>query len=466
MVSSPQHNTEETFHAGGGIDAGHGFPYGVPFEGSLNDGPGFSGPDAPTEEDLYRCVHCGLCLSACPTYVETRLETESPRGRIALMKAVHEGRTGISDRLVSHWDLCLQCRACEAVCPSGVPYGRLMEHTRAQVQDNDLQSPELSRLSRFFLRSALPHNRRLRLAGHLIRFYQRSGLQRLVRTSRVLRYLPGGLSDLEAKMPTMGRQFFGSGERVYAAAGERRMTVGLLSGCVMPLMQGDAMRAAVRVLQRNGCDVAVPPAQGCCGALNLHAGDLELGRQMARRNIDAFRDAGVEVIVTASAGCGSSMKEYGDLLRDDPDYADAAQKFAANTRDITEFLAGLPLDPPKSELPWHVTMQDPCHLAHAQRITDAPRQVLRSIPGLRLTEMAESSLCCGSAGFYSMIQPDMSQRLQRRKVGNALATDAEVVASANPGCISQLEQGLRDAGADVQVKHVVEILDAAYRAEK
>ncbi len=446
-------------------DAGHGFPYGIPFTGSLNDGPGFSGPDAPAEPDLYRCVHCGLCLSACPTYVTTRLEAESPRGRIALMKAVHEGRTGISDRLVSHWELCLQCRACEAVCPSGVPYGRLMEHTRAQVQEHGLQGPELSRLSRIFLRAALPHPRRLHLAAHLIRLYQRSGLQSLIRRSRLLRILPGSLAQMETQMPVMAPRFFTPARQVYPAHGERRITVGLLSGCVMPLMQGDAMRAAVRVLQRNGCDVAVPPAQACCGALNLHAGDLEMGRQMARRNIDAFRAAGVDVIVTASAGCGSSMKEYGDLLRDDPEYAAAAQDFASSTRDITEFLAALPLDPPNAEYPRRVTMQDPCHLAHAQRITDAPRQVLRSIPGLQLTEMAESSLCCGSAGFYSLIQPAMSQQLQRRKIDHALATEPDLIASANPGCIAQLEQGLRSAGAAAQVRHVVEILDDAYQAE-
>ena len=465
MIEGTEQQRETPFHAGGGIDAGHGFPYGAPFDGSLNDGPGFEGADAPAEADLYRCVHCGLCLSACPTYVETRLETESPRGRIALMKAVHEGRTGISDRLVSHWELCLQCRACEAVCPSGVPYGRLMEHTRAQVQENGLASPELSRLSRLFLRAALPHNRRLKVAGRLMRLYQHSGLQGLVRRSGLLRFLPGGLAAMEAQMPVMGGRFFSPRQRVFPATGERRATVGLLSGCVMPMMQGEAMRAAVRVLQRNGCDVAVPPTQGCCGALNQHAGDLEVSRRMARRNIDAFRDAGVDVVVTASAGCGSSMKEYGELLRDDPDYADAAREFGDNTRDITEFLAGRPLEPPQAELPWGVTMQDPCHLAHAQRITDAPRQVLRSIPGLRLTEMAESSLCCGSAGFYSLIQPEMSQRLQRRKIGNALDTGAEIIASANPGCMAQLEQGLRHAGADVRVRHVVEILDAAYQRE-
>ena len=466
MVSAPDRHSDTGPHMGGGIDAGHGFPFGLPFEGSLNDGPAFAGPDAPAEADLYRCVHCGLCLSACPTYVETRLETESPRGRIALMKAVHEGRAGISERLVSHWELCLQCRACEAVCPSGVPYGRLMEHTRAQVQDNNLQSPQLGRLSRLFLRAALPHNRRLRLAGHLMRLYQRSGMQRLVRKSGLLGLLPEDLAAMEAQMPIMGERFFGPRSQVFRAQGEKRTTVGLLAGCVMPLMQGDAMRAAVRVLQRNGCDVAVPPAQGCCGALNLHAGDLELGRRMARRNIDTFKQAGVELVVTASAGCGSSMKEYGDLLRDDPDYAAAAHEFSQNTRDITEFLAELPVEAPKVQLPWRVTMQDPCHLAHAQRITDAPRHVLRSILGLELVEMAESSLCCGSAGFYSLIQRDLSRRLQRRKIGNASATGADVIASANPGCISQLEQGLRDAGSEARVMHVVEILDAAYQAER
>ena len=253
--------------------------------------------------------------------------------------------------------------------------------------------------------------------------------------------MPGELERNGSADASDGAAVFGPREPGVPAQGERRTTVGLLSGCVMPLMQGDAMRATVRVLQRNGCDVAVPPAQGCCGALNLHAGDLELGRRMARRNIDAFKQANVNVVVTASAGCGSSMKEYGDLLRDDPDYADAAHEFAQNTRDITEFLAELPLQPPPHPLPWRVTMQDPCHLAHAQRITEAPRQVLRSIPGLELVEMAESSLCCGSAGFYSLIQRDMSRRLQRRKIGNAAATGAEVIASANPGCISQLGAG-------------------------
>ena len=269
---------------------------------------GFQGPDALAEADMYRCIHCGLCLSACPTYVELGVETESPRGRIALMKAVNEGRVGINERVVSHWELCLQCRACEAVCPSGVPYGRMMAHTRSEVMSQGKRSVNLNRISRLFLRAALPHPRRLRLGAHILRVYQRSGLQKLLRLSRVLRLVSRPLADLEAQLPVMDAHFFGPTKRVHRAQGEARLRVGLLSGCVMPLMQGSTMAATVRVLTRNGCDVVVPVGQGCCGALNIHAGDLEAGRGMARRNIDIFLNADLDHIVVASAGCSAAMR--------------------------------------------------------------------------------------------------------------------------------------------------------------
>ena len=426
---------------------------------------GFIGGDAPSEPDLYRCVHCGLCLSACPTYLQTGLETESPRGRLALMKAVNEGRLEITDRVAAHWDLCLQCRACEAVCPSGVPYGWLMENARAQVLKQGKRSAELNSISRLFLRAALPHLSRMRLGAHLLRIYQRWGIQRLVRWSGLLKLLPGHLAQFESKLPLMGSRFFGPSPRIYSAVGDKKLTVALLSGCIMPLVQGATMDAAVRVLNRNGCEVAVPVGQGCCGALNAHSGDLEMAREMARKNIDVFLNAGVERIVVASAGCSATMKEYSDLLAEDDKYREKAGQFSDMTVDITEFLASLPWEPPKGQVNRRVTYQDPCHLAHAQGITSQPRAILMSIPGLELVEMEQSSVCCGGAGIYSTVQEEMSGRVLATKMANIAATGTNQVVTANPGCMIQIEQGLRNSGLTGGICHVVDILDEAYRAE-
>ena len=462
----------------------------------LNREPGFRGVDVPSEADLYRCVHCGLCLSSCPTYTTLRVETESPRGRIALMKAVHEGRVGISSQIVSHWEMCLQCRACEAVCPSGVPYGRIMEYSRAQVLAQGKQGDNLKRIDRLFLRGALTHPKRLRFGAHLLRLYQRSGLRKLVRASGLLKLLPQSLAALEAQLPDLTGPFFGPTRKVYRAqtGPENRqqehrqdnldkekteprptLTVGLLSGCVMPLMQGETMYASVRVLNRNGCDVVVPPDQVCCGALNLHAGDLEVTRRLARRNIDIFLAAGLDKpgfrIVTASAGCGSNMKEYGELLKHDPQYAEPARRFSELTVDITEFLAVLPLTPPQGRLERRVTYQDPCHLAHAQRITRQPRELLQSIPGLELVEMEASTMCCGGAGIYSTVQPELAGKILAAKMENINATGAEQVVTANPGCMMQIEQGIHhtgdpgSVGSGHKVSHVVDLLDEAYGGE-
>ena len=431
--------------------------------------PGFQGPDSPDVSDLYRCVHCGLCLSACPTYLQLGVETESPRGRLALMKAVNEGRLDITDRVAGHWELCLQCRACEAVCPSGVPYGWLMENARAQMLQQGKRSAKLNSISRLFLRAALPHPRRFRLGAHLLRVYQRSGMQKALRWSKLLRLLPRHLAQFEDKLPVMGNRFFGPSAQVYPASGEKTTAVALLSGCVMPLVQGATMDAAVRVLNRNGCDVAVPVGQGCCGALNAHSGDLEMAREMARKNIDVFLAAGVERIVSASAGCSAAMKEYRQLLNDDPEYRDKAAQFAGMTVDITEFLASIPWDPPTGTVNRRITYQDPCHLAHAQGITSEPREILASIPGVELVEMEQSSVCCGGAGIYSTVQEEMSGRVLASKMANIVATGAEQVITANPGCMIQIGQGLRDSGiADGScdsICHVVDILDEAYRAE-
>lgn len=460
--SSGQHQPVQEYTAASTTDQPSPLP--------LSQG-GFRGVDIPAEADLYRCVHCGLCLSSCPTYMETGLETESPRGRIAFMKAVSEGRLEINLVVASHWDACLQCRACEAVCPSGVPYGRIMENTRSQLLTQGGRSGPRMGVSRLFLRAGLPYPKRLRLVAYLIRAYQLSGLQKLVRGSGGLRLFSGHLAELEAQLPRIQGSLFGPSSRTYPARGRPdgsspKLTVGLLSGCVMPLVHGNTMEATVRVLARNGCDVVVPVGQGCCGALNVHGGDLEYGRIMARQNIDAFLAAGVDCIVTASAGCGSAMKEYHQLLAMDSDYAEKAQRFSQITQDVTELLVSLPFEPPRGPVNRKVTYQDPCHLAHAQRITSAPRQILQSIPGLELVEMEEASMCCGAAGLYAVLQEELARRILSRKMERIAATGAEQVVTANPGCMMQIERALLSIGMSGRVAHVVDLLDEAYAAEE
>ena len=432
----------------------------------MNVNQGLDDENIVGDADLYRCVHCGLCLRSCPTYVVMGVETESPRGRIALMKAVREGRIEITDRVVSHWDRCLQCRACEAVCPSGVPYGRLMESTRAQVAKSNKESKRLLFIKLLFLRGVLPHLKLLQIGALVIRLYQRFGMQRVLRASHLLKIFPGGIAETEAQLPVINERVFMPTPKIFTAIGTSRMKVGLLSGCVMPILQPDAMDASVEVLTRNQCDVVVPMGQGCCGALNLHSGDVAMARKMARRNIDIFLSARVRNVIVASAGCGSAMKEYGELLSDDPDYREKAGQFSEMTVDITEFLVSLPFRPPKALISRKVTYQDPCHLAHAQRITSQPRDILRSIPGLELVEMENASMCCGAAGIYSFVQPGLSRRILESKMESIAATGADTLATANPGCMLQLEAGLRITGIPGLALHVVELLAEAYIAEE
>ncbi len=425
----------------------------------------FSGPDAPKEEDLYKCVHCGFCLQACPTYVETGLETESPRGRIALMKAVNEERIGITPTVFRHWDLCIQCRACEVACPSGVPYGRLIEATKAEVER--YRKPRLlPRLAAaVLLKRLLPSQRSMTALIAGLRLYQRSGLRRLVRWSRILRLISARLVSLEASAPEVPRSRFKAAGQVVSAAGERRARVALLSGCVMPLIHGPEMHAVTRVLARNGCEVVVPKAQVCCGAINSHSGDLDTARELARRNVEVFLEAGVDAVVVASAGCGIRMKEYGELLEGDPEYAEKAERLSTQVKDIHEFLVGLPFVPPAGRLDHRVTLQDSCHLAHAQRITEAPRALLHSIPGVEVVEMANSSRCCGAGGTYTITQRDFSLRLLDNKMNAVEDTGADVLATANPGCHMQLRQGIQRAGLSMEVRYVTDLLDESYAAE-
>ena len=426
----------------------------------MGHGLAFSGPDAPDEDELYRCVHCGFCLQACPTYIETGLETESPRGRIALMKAVNEGRIGITPGVVRHWDLCIQCRACEVACPSGVNYGRLIESTMSQVE-RGRQKGMLAKA----VPAVMESRRRLGFVVGALRVYQRSGLQSLLRKSRALRLLPRDLAELESSLPAIRGASFEAKGQVIPAVGRRRATIALLSGCVMPMVNGPQMSAAARVLARNGCDVAVPRGQVCCGAISSHVGDLDSARKLARRNIDVFLDAGVDAVVVASAGCGTRMKEYGYLLRRDRDYSAKAERFGGLVKDIHEFLVDLPFEPPVARLDYRVTYQDSCHLANAQRVTEQPRRILRSIPGVEFVELPNASKCCGAGGTYTITERESSLRVLATKMAAVRETGADVVATANPGCVMQLQYGARREGLAARTVYVTDLLDEAYALE-
>jgi glycolate oxidase iron-sulfur subunit len=362
---------------------------------------------------------------------------------------------------------CLDCRACEAVCPSGVDYGRILEPARTQVvRAVGPAQAWWRRLGRVVLIGQLFGNlRMMRTAARLLRFYQRSGLRNLVRRSGLLRAMR--LHDIEALAPQISERFFVPQDQRFAARGTRRATAFLHAGCIMHVAFASWNEATVRVLQAAGVDVIVPAGQGCCGAITIHAGEMHRGRELAKRNIAAFERSGADVYVVNAAGCGSALKEYAELFHDDPAWADRARAFSAKVRDVTEYLdeVGLP-DHAFGPVPAVVTYQDACHLAHAQRITAAPRRLLAKIPGLELREMSESSLCCGSAGIYNVQQPGMAERLQRRKVERISEVAPEIVATANPGCALQIRNGLDRAGASqVAVKHVVELLDESLRAK-
>ena len=415
-------------------------------------------------EGVNQCVHCGLCLAYCPTFSILGTEMYSPRGRIFLIKSMAEGRIGLTDSAAAHLDLCLGCRACETVCPSGVPYGQLIEAARADIERQRPGGP-LRRLFRWVNFSVLlPHPRLLSLAAAGLRFYQVSGLQRLVRASGVLRLLPGPLASWEPLLPTIPA----AADRallpeVTPADGVKRATVGLLTGCVQQVAFGPQNRATARVLARNGADVIAPRTQTCCGALHAHGGEHDTALELARKTIIAFESAGVEQVVVNTSGCGAHMKAYGTLLADDPKWAERARRFAARVSDISEFLAREPLRGPLRPLVRTVTYHDPCHVAHGQKIRKEPRALLHQIPGLTVKELHEADWCCGSAGTYNLTQPEMAGQLQRRKIENIRATGAEAVITANPGCIIQIQQGLAGGARPIRVLHIVELLDEAYR---
>jgi glycolate oxidase iron-sulfur subunit len=414
-------------------------------------------------EGVNQCVHCGLCLAYCPTFSELGTEMDSPRGRIFMIKSLAEGRMSLSDSVVDHLSLCLDCRACETVCPAGVPYGGLIEAAKAEIERvrPGTTQRRIFRWLNFGL--LLSHPAMLRGAAAAMRAYQVSGLQRLVRGSGLVRRLPGTLPAWERLLPAIPAA---SGRRplppLIAAKGERRGRVALLEGCIQSVVFGEHNRATARVLALNGWDVVVPKSQGCCGALNAHGGDHARALELARRTIDAFERAQADAIVVNTSGCGAHMKAFGTLLAGDARYRERAQRFARSVQDVSEFLAREPLRGPLSPVPITVAYHDPCHVVHGQKIRTQPRRLLAQIPELKLVELAESDWCCGSAGIYNLTQPEMAERLLNRKVSHIVDTGAPTVVTANPGCILQIQQGLKARGRNVEVRHIIEILDEAY----
>jgi glycolate dehydrogenase iron-sulfur subunit len=414
----------------------------------------------PVYEDYARCVHCGLCLNHCPTYRLWHLEADSPRGRIRQMIHVENGEARVNATFVSHIDKCLDCRACETACPSGVEYGKLVEYARARIA-KEYKRPFASRLARrFAYRSLLPYPRRIAVAARILRFYQRSGLQSLARRSGTLKAL--GLTERERLLPRINRRFFF--ERLgttFEATGERRARVAFFAGCVANVTFTALNEATIRVLTANGCEVAVPKLQFCCGALAAHAGEREAARKLARKNLAAFHAEDYDAIVTNAAGCGSTLKEYSHLFGQGDSEIEQAREFEEKVRDVTEFLAQLEISAELKSIPARVTYQDSCHLLHGQKIGEAPRKLLRSIPELEFVELPHSDLCCGSAGVYNITETQTSLELLAEKMECAKKTGAEIIATANPGCLLQLRAGAEMHQSGQEVLHVMELLDRA-----
>ena len=429
---------------------------------------------------VQQCMHCGLCLPTCPTYDATKLERNSPRGRIALMRAVVDDKLDITKAFGDEMYFCLGCLACQTACPAGVNYAELFEHARAEIEERGvLNSPRRSFIRWFTVSWLFMDLRRLELMGKAIRFYQQLGLQTLLRRSGVLKLLPKRLRELEAMTPQMQPAF--SAELIApitAAVGERKYRVAMLIGCAQDLIFSDVNRDTVEVLAHNGCEVSTPPEQSCCGSLHAHNGEWTLAQQLARRNIEQFPPDEFDAIITNAGGCGSHLKHYAHLLADDPRYLSRANAWDAKVKDIHEWLAEIQLRVPCSESPVQnpgirnselgtrtVTYHESCHLSHGQKVVNQPRALLRAIPGLKLVELPEANWCCGSAGIYNLTQPEMAGQLLERKLNHIRSTGVSVVATANPGCLLQLINGAAERGMKLRVAHPITLLAEAYRAE-
>ncbi len=424
---------------------------------------GFIGVDIPSYDFITNCMHCGLCLPTCPTYALTGLEKSSPRGRIRLMKAIADSNMEITEGFVDEMDFCLDCQACETACPAGVKYGSLIEAARSQIYKQGRISFWEKWLKRFFLGNVLLSKKKLKFLAKLLRFYQNSGVEGFVTKTGIIDLLMPKIAKVHHLSPRIAKKFFDeSFPEIIKPEGRIKHRVAFLSGCIMNVAFADVNSDTVEVLRRNGCEIIVPQTQECCGSLQAHNGDFESARKLARQNIDIFSQYEFEAIIMNSAGCGAFMKEYERYLADDTLYAQKAKSFSAKVKDLTEFLLSIDFEKPSHPLNVRVTYHDACHLVHAQHITSEPRAILESIPGIDLVELSESTWCCGSAGIYNIVRYDDSMKFLERKIRNVEATEAEIIVANNPGCLSQMNRGLKLHNVKGEVIHLATLLKRAY----
>jgi glycolate oxidase iron-sulfur subunit len=418
--------------------------------------------DPPQERKWADCVHCGMCLESCPTYEQTGEEQYSPRGRVYLIKAVAEGKLKVDEHFADPVFTCLDCRACTTACPVDIDVGGLIEEARGQVRQAIPLKGWKRAVNKFFLQGVFPYPKRLNSLGSLLKFYQQSGLQKVIRKTKLIDIMPKQLSELESIMPEVKGSARKKNPSVIKAKGETKHEVALLTGCVMDVFFRDINEATINVLTRNGNDVSIPKEQTCCGALHVHAGDREMGRKLAKQNIKAFEEA--DKVIVNAAGCGCMMKEYAELFRDEPEWKERAEWFEEKVVDISKYLHDTGYEKPKAAIHTRITYHDACHLAHGQGVRQEPRDILLDIPGVEMVHMPNSDRCCGSAGIYNITNPEMADAVLQSKMEN-VPEDVEMISMGNPGCMLQMALGVQKYGRNQKIVHTVQLLDWAYQNE-
>jgi glycolate oxidase iron-sulfur subunit len=419
--------------------------------------------DPPQESKWADCVHCGMCLESCPTYEQSGEEQQSPRGRVYLIKAVAEGKLNVDEHFAEPIFSCLDCRACTTACPVDIDVGGLIEEARGQIRQAIPLNGWKGAVNKFFLHGVFPHHNRLRSLGGLLRFYQKSGMQKVVKKTKLIHIIPQHLAEMESIMPEVKGSVRKKFTSEIKAKGETKHKVAMLTGCVMDVFFSDINESTINVLTRNGNDVSIPKNQTCCGALHVHAGDREMGRKLAKQNIEAFENA--EKVIVNAAGCGCMMKDYAELFRDEPEWKERAEKFEEKVVDISKYLHDTGYEKPKAMLNTRITYHDACHLAHGQGVRKEPREILLDIPGVEMIQMPNEDTCCGSAGIYNITNPEMADAVLKSKMEN-VPEDVEMISMGNPGCMMQMALGVQKYGRNQKIVHTVQLLDWAYLKEE